>query len=331
MSAITLLSRVARIAVISLLLSLGFGTCNSFNWQYSEPVTRRQAICQNLLGVSTLIIDPSRVGAQEEDPRKTIVVRLQSRKDVLGLEVFNTRLRGNDIVAIRKVNASKDPRLQEGMILKGYSSAEQLIKRIRTGPFPIELELLNLAAGGDAFSDLGTTIVTPKDALELAQKMEDPSSGKDVTEASQSQSVRRRAEFSITKLREAKSLCAIKSRRGDVLEIDYEATYEAAGGRKVTYDASAFRGTGLPYQMVLGSGDMIPGVDQGLYDMCPGEVRLLHIPPVLGHGNLGTQVFGIPPDYVALEWKIELVSIDTLIREDSNKMTREDLEARALY
>mmetsp|Transcript_17996 Transcript_17996/g.31558 ORF Transcript_17996/g.31558 Transcript_17996/m.31558 type:complete len:98 (-) Transcript_17996:144-437(-) len=96
------------------------------------------------------------------------------------------------------------------------------------------------------------------------------------------------------------------------------------------YDASAFRGTGLPYQMVLGSGDMIPGVDQGLYDMCPGEERLLEIPPVLGYGNQGTRAFRIPPDHVALEWKVQLVSIDTTIREDNNDMTRQEREARAL-
>lgn len=294
-------------------------------------MSRRHTIWQSLSGVATLFIDPSRVVAQDDDPRKTVVVRLQSQKDVLGLEVFNTRLRGNDIVAIRRVISSKDPRLQEGMILKGYSSAEQLINRIRAGPFPIDLEFVNLAAGGDAFSDFGTTIVTPKDALELAQKTEDPPGRNDVTEPSKQRSGRRKGEYAITKLRQPKSKCAIQSRRGDLLEIDYEAAYEALDGRKVTYDASAFRGTGLPYQMILGSGDMIPGVDQGLYDMCPGEVRLLNIPPVLGHGNLSTQVFGIPPDYVGLEWKIQLVSIDTTVREDNNEMTREDREARALY
>jgi hypothetical protein len=322
---------VHTVGISLLLLCIDFQTCHSFSGHLSGPVSRRQTIWQSLSGVATLFIDPSRVTAKEDDPRKTVVVRLQRQKDVLGLEVFNTQLRGNDIVAIRKVISSRDPRLQEGMILKGYSSAEQLVNRIRAGPFPIELEFVNLAAGGDAFSDFGTTIVTPKDALELAQKTENTFGRKDMPDAPLLQSGRRKREYAITRLREPKSKCAIQSRRGDLLEIDYEAAYEAIDGRKVTYDASAFRGTGLPYQMVLGSGDMIPGVDQGLYDMCPGEIRLLNIPPVLGHGNLSTQVFGIPPDYVALEWKIQLVSIDTTIREDSNEMTRADREARALY
>jgi FK506-binding protein 2 len=237
----------------------------------------------------------------------------------LGLEVVNTQLRGKNVVAIRRVIQARDQRLQEGMVLKGVSSAEELIGLIRSGPFPLELEFQNLAAGGDALSDLGTTIVTPKDALELAQK----------TEGKNSQSSSR--GFSVTTVRQSTGTCAIQSRRGDLLEINYEALYVAKDGRKVGYDASAFRGTGLPYQMVLGSGDMIPGVDQGLYEMCPGEVRLLDIPPVLGYGNRGTQVFRIPPDYVALEWKVELVSIDTNIRENSNDLTREEREARALY
>lgn len=322
---------VAYYAAIVLFSLQGFDTCHSLNRHFFQPIVRRQAICQTLSGVATLaFFDPApRVFAQDDDPRKTVTVRLQSQNDMLGLEVFNTRLRGNDIVAIRKVIKANDPRLQEGMILRGYSSAEQLINRIRSGPFPVELEFLNLAAGGDAFSDFGTTIVTPRDALELAQKTDDPppSTGGAASGLNQRES---RRGYSITKLRQPNSQCTIQSRRGDLLEVGYEAAYEDVGGRKVTYDSSSFRGTGLPYQMVLGSGDMIPGVDQGLYDMCPGEVRLLNIPPVLGHGNRSTQVFRIPPDYVALEWKIELISIDTTIREDSNEMTRQEREGRAL-
>jgi FKBP-type peptidyl-prolyl cis-trans isomerase len=97
------------------------------------------------------------------------------------------------------------------------------------------------------------------------------------------------------------------------------------------YDASAFRGTGLPYQFVLGSGDMIPGVDLGLYTMCPGEERLLQIPPILGYNSSqGTRFFRIPPDYIGLEWKVQLVSIDTTIREDNNIVPRQEREGREL-
>jgi FK506-binding protein 2 len=115
------------------------------------------------------------------------------------------------------------------------------------------------------------------------------------------------------------------------LEIDYEAAYvDKKSGKKIVYDASAFRGTGRPYQLVLGNGDMIPGVDQGLYDMCPGEERVLDIPPVLGYSSQGTRIFRIPPDYQSLEWKVQLVSIDATIREDNNDVSRMEREGRVL-
>jgi FK506-binding protein 2 len=282
--------------------------------------------------VNTVISLPIVSAASEDDnydTRRIVTIQLQSSTDSLGLEVYTTQLRGKNVVAVRRIIKSKDSRLMPGMIVVGYTSAEELIQNIRSGPFPLELKFQNLAAGGDAFSDLGTTIVTPKDALELAQQTEGTATATTNKQMMTSSSSSRR--YSITTLRRAKEPCMIKSRRGDVLEINYEAAYLTKEGKKVTYDASAFRGTGLPYQMVLGSGDMIPGVDQGLYDMCPGERRLLEIPPVLGYGNKGTQIFRIPPDYIGLEWKIELVSIDTTIREDSNSMTREEREARSLY
>jgi len=184
------------------------------------------------------------------------------------------------------------------------------------------LEFFNLAAGGDAFSDLGTTIVTPRDALNLAQKT-------DTTTQSQST-----VNYSITKLTEPASLCAIQSRRGDVLEIQYEAAYYYVPPSsneigRIIYDTSSSRGTGQPYLMVLGSGDMIPGVDQGLYDMCPGEERLLEIPPVLAYGKRAREFLRIPSDYIKLEWRVKLASIDSTIRQDSNDQTREEREGRA--
>ncbi len=129
--------------------------------------------------------------------------------------------------------------------------------------------------------------------------------------------------YSITTLRPAPGLCKIQSQRGDVLELEYEAQY-VANGRKIVYDSSTFRGTGQPYQMVLGSGDMIPGVDQGLVGMCPGEIRLLQIPPALAYGPRARDAFRIPVDYQGLEWTIQLISIEGTIRADNNSLTRQE-------
>jgi hypothetical protein len=291
-----------------------------------SPPDRRQVIANAAAIVSLLTYSSSPCHAKEDDhadPRKTVVVRLTSPNDSLGVQVYNTHLRGQNVVAVRRIVESKDRGLQQGMILKDFTSGEQLIQAIRQGPYPLELKFINLAAGGDAFSDVGTTLVTPQDALDLAQQTEDRLE-------SMSDLQQRQRQYSITTLRRPDpSKCAIESRRGDVLEIRYDAAYIGNDGKKVVYDASAFRGTGLPYQLVLGNGDMIPGVDQGLYDMCPGEERLLDIPPILGYSSQGTRVFRIPPDYKSLEWRVQLVSIDTTVREKNNNVPRQEREGRA--
>lgn len=91
-------------------------------------------------------------------------------------------------------------------------------------------------------------------------------------------SVLRGSSTTVVKLREVPpEQCKIRSRFGDVLEIDCVA--KRLEPPATVYDASIYRGTGQPFKFVLGSGVMIPGVDRGLYDMCPGEVRLLKVPP----------------------------------------------------
>jgi FKBP-type peptidyl-prolyl cis-trans isomerase len=115
----------------------------------------------------------------------------------------------------------------------------------------------------------------------------------------------------------------MKSRRGDLLEITYEARIYRRDGP--VFDSSLDRGTGQPYQFVLGSGDMIAGVDLGLYDMCAGEQRELDIPPALGFGANGNRLFGIP-DGSRLVWKVELVSINAV--REGDERTRDDLEGR---
>lgn len=276
-------------------------------------------------------IDPTEAYAAEgDDPRKITSIRLEAG-DSLGLRIGDSVLRGKSIVVVEQVAKPDDNnrKLREGMILKGYDSSLQVKQRIQNGPYPIDLEFLNLAAGGDAFDDLGGTMVTPKDALNLAQRTDSPSpEGPRQRNAGNAPDP---APYSIVTIKEASGPCAIQSRRGDVLSLVYEAFYVDEAGSAKPYDASDFRGTGQPYQVVLGSGDMIPGVDQGLYGMCPGEERLLQIPPVLAYGKRARDAFRIPPSYRSLRWKVKLISIDSTIREDNNEVSRDDRESRALY
>lgn len=261
-----------------------------------------------------------------------VTVRLDSPQESLGIEIYDTPLRGKTVVAIRRIVVPnrKNAPLLPGMIVRpregGSLTAKEFFQKLSKGPYPLEVDFLNLAAAGDAISDLGSSIVSPQDALELAQKTEDSSNSNNLAPTKE-------GGFGITTLQQTPQACAIRSRRNDVLEIEYEAFYIAGDGsdRKVLYDASAFRGTGFPYQMVLGSGDVIPGVDQGLYDMCPGDKRLLKIPPVLGHGPNSRRLYKIPDNYQGLEWQVGLVTIDTTIREDNNNVSREDRESRFAY
>ena len=83
--------------------------------------------------------------------------------------------------------------------------------------------------------------------------------------------------------------------------------------------------------MVLDSGDMIPGVDQGIYNMCSVDKRLLTVPAVLGHGPKSRKLYMIPDNYKNLEWEISLVTIDSTITVDSNNVSRDDREGRFAY
>lgn len=104
------------------------------------------------------------------------------------------------------------------------------------------------------------------------------------------------------------------SRRGDILEFVYEARMGSRDGP--VYDSSAKRGTGLPYQYVLGSGDLIPGVDAGLVKMRPGEVRQLELPPPLGYGSKGSKLFQIPPN-TRLYWTVKMIRVTSMFVSSS--------------
>jgi FKBP-type peptidyl-prolyl cis-trans isomerase len=101
----------------------------------------------------------------------------------------------------------------------------------------------------------------------------------------------------------------IPSRAGDLLEIEYEAHMYSVKGP--VYDSSAQRGTGQPYLCVLGSGDMLPGVDAGLVNMRPGEVRQLQIPSALAYGAKGNRLFKIPGN-TNLVWIVRMVSVNSV-------------------
>lgn len=308
-------------------------------------------LSQWLVGYAVDPFVPQRALAAPAISNKATVV-LRAPNDTLGLELIETTIGSppQSVLAIARIlppkrsspsSASTTQRLLPGMVCRSYT-LQSLKDRVQGGPYPIEIEFENLALGGDAVTDFGTPMVSSQDALALAQGQAgtEPAG---VVGRSGSSSVASPASSSglkVTALRrgEAADCRSIQSRRGDVLEIRYEASRLAEGGggysgataptSRIVYDSSDARGTGQPYQMVLGSGDMLPGVDLGLYDMCPGEARRIEIPAALGYGPRGNKAFRIPPG-ANLVWTVDLVSINSIRPGDGR--TRDEMEGRFAY
>jgi len=277
--------------------------------------SRRVAIASLFTSSASIILLPPRTALAYDNVK---VVRISSPQQRLGLELTEVKIGtpSRSVVAVKSIDpfglAAKQ-NVQVGTVLTDFPSAKVLIQQIQNGPYPIDLRFTNLAAGGDAIGDMGKPLVTPEDALDLARR----NSGAVAVDDNNPNALSNTG-FKIQVIRKpSPESCSIQSRRLDVMEIQYTASYYLDGGQKVVYDSSAQRGTGLPYQFVLGSGDMVPGVDQGLYDMCPGEIRNIDIPKQLGYGDRGNKLFRIPAG-MRLNWTVKLIAVNS-IREGDDR------------
>ena len=296
---------------------------SSWNDENTVGATKsRRAFVSSLMVSTPVMAVASSVHAVVAlDPRSTVTLRLNSPSEKAGLKLGEVTIGTppRTAVAVEQVlpgGLAERARVQPGVIVLDYDNAKAVTERIRNGPYPIDLKFYNLAAGGDAFGDMGKPLVTAQDALDMAKSTSSSVETLSSVKASDQ-------EYVIRVLKQPPASCQIQSRRGDVLEINYEARYGKADGP--IYDSSFQRGTGQPYQFVLGSGDMIPGVDRGMYEMCPGEQRLLEIPPSLGYGPRASNLYGIPSPS-RLYWAVELVSMNS-VREGDDR-NRDELEGR---
>lgn len=87
---------------------------------------------------------------------------------------------------------------------------------------------------------------------------------------------------------------------GSLVTVHYTGTLE--NGQK--FDSSVDRG--VPFQFVLGTGQVIAGWDQGVAGMRVGGKRMLTIPPELGYGS--SQVASIPPNSTLI-FEVELLGV----------------------
>lgn len=92
-----------------------------------------------------------------------------------------------------------------------------------------------------------------------------------------------------------------RAKPGDNIAVHY--TGWLTNGKK--FDSSVDRNQ--EFEFNLGSGEVIPGWDQGVVGMKPGGKRRLTIPPSLAYGPIGTG--GVIPPNAALLFEIELLRI----------------------
>jgi peptidylprolyl isomerase len=92
-----------------------------------------------------------------------------------------------------------------------------------------------------------------------------------------------------------------KPKKGQKVKTNYKLTL--LSGQLI--DASDRHGG--PFEFNVGTGQVIPGWDEMLLDMRPGEKRTLVIPPELGYGERGAGNGLIPPNSF-LEFEVELIN-----------------------
>mmetsp|Transcript_52044 Transcript_52044/g.114218 ORF Transcript_52044/g.114218 Transcript_52044/m.114218 type:complete len:135 (-) Transcript_52044:51-455(-) len=103
--------------------------------------------------------------------------------------------------------------------------------------------------------------------------------------------------------------CSVRSRKGDKLSMHYVGTIDmasVAGVKGSKFDSSRDRNE--PLSFTVGVGQVIPGWDQGLLNMCVGEQRSLVIPPELAYGDQGAG--DDIPGGATLHFDVECVGIN---------------------
>ncbi|MBA3531773.1 MAG: FKBP-type peptidyl-prolyl cis-trans isomerase [Ardenticatenales bacterium] len=101
-----------------------------------------------------------------------------------------------------------------------------------------------------------------------------------------------------------------EAKEGDLVSVHYSGFLEDGTKFDSSLDA------GQPIQFVLGSGQVIPGWEQGLQGMKVGGKRTLMIPPSLAYGEFG---FGnvIPPN-ATLRFEVELMDVKEIATEPAS-------------
>lgn len=98
-----------------------------------------------------------------------------------------------------------------------------------------------------------------------------------------------------------------KPRPGQVVTVHYTGWLDEGNGKKGRkFDSSVDRGQA--FEFMVGARQVIPGWDEALLDMSPGEKRTIYIPANLGYGAQGAGGGVIPP-HANLIFDVELLGV----------------------
>lgn len=96
--------------------------------------------------------------------------------------------------------------------------------------------------------------------------------------------------------------CTDEAEKGDTLVVHYTGALEDGQ----VFDTSKQEGR-EPFEVTLGKNQVIPGWEEGLLGMCPGEERKLIIPSKLAYGDRG--VPNVIPPGATLIFHVELLQL----------------------
>merc|ERR1719295_267535 len=117
-------------------------------------------------------------------------------------------------------------------------------------------------------------------------------------------------------------------------EVKCKDTHKAVNGDKVTVHYGGFLQDGKkfdssfdrrqPFTFTIGVGQVIPGWDQGLLGVCPGEERHLVVPAALAYGDRGAGDV-IPPGAILL-FDIVIVDVEkeAAAKEEKDRRNKEE-------
>ncbi|CAB9527546.1 FK506-binding protein 2 [Seminavis robusta] len=265
---------------------------------HSRSALCRRQVLTTALGVWSCW--PSIASSFTPDPQAITNVILDSPEMKLGVYLYDVAIGSETFPAAKSVQSGSIAALanvQPGMIVLGNNykeASKSVVERIRKGPYPIVLQFYDLAnAEGD-----GQTNITPLQALQSAQEKASQEVAKEPPLSAKG------TGLVVLRIQNPASCENGGARRGDTLEINFEARVASPGGP--IYDSTQERGKSVSF--TVGSGEVINGVDIGVNGMCPGEIRTMDIPSGLGYGRFGSDVFDVPGD-VRLWWRVELLTL----------------------